>query len=145
MSFQLYQERKIGTDHHPEGGTGTSGKLYEAFQPTVSSRWNPRQHRLYESRSSPRKSMSGAHLVQHVIDDLPVLFLRAEQDDLGIFGDLYRVSGRPVEQVTAIVQFPGAVKKGNACSGTKSWAYFPLKSLKAAGTLRPGCTHPKRA
>ena len=44
-------------------------------------------------------SISGAHLVQHVIYDLTVLVLRTEQDDLGIFADYYRVPGRPVEQV----------------------------------------------
>ena len=42
-------------------------------------------------------SISGAHLVQHVIYDLTVLVLWTEQDDLGIFADFYRVSGRPVE------------------------------------------------
>src|SRR5512143_1943189 len=56
---------------------------------------------------------SCAHLLQHVIYDLTVLVLRTEQYDLGIFADFYRVSGRPVEQVTAFVLFLSAVCVSN--------------------------------
>ena len=38
-----------------------------------------------------------SHFAQHVIYDLAVLVLWAEQDDLGILADFDRVSGRPVE------------------------------------------------
>ena len=51
--------------------------------------------------------MSSAHLAQHVIYDLTVLVLRTEQNELGIFADSYRVSGWPVEWVTALDLFLG--------------------------------------
>ncbi len=58
-------------------------------------------------------SMSASHLAQHVIYDLAVLVLRAEQDDLGISADFYRVSRRPVEQVTPVDHFLCAVCVGD--------------------------------
>ena len=40
-----------------------------------------------------------ADLLDHVLDDVAVLVLRAEHDDLRVRVDLDVVSGRPVEQV----------------------------------------------
>ena len=45
---------------------------------------------------------SALHLRDHVVHDLGVLDLRAEEDDLGVVGDPDRVAGRPVEQVAGV-------------------------------------------
>ncbi len=45
----------------------------------------------------PMHSKLASHLAQHVIYDFAVFVLRTEQNDLGVFTDSHRVSGRPVK------------------------------------------------
>lgn len=46
-----------------------------------------------------RGAGSAGHLLQHVVDDLAVLALRAEEDDFGVRTHPHGVSRRPVEEV----------------------------------------------
>jgi len=76
--------------------------------------------------------MSGAQLVEHVINDLTMFVLRAEQDDFGILADFNSVSRWPVEQVTAVDHFMCTV-----CVGDGEFTLQQVAPSADIGTGRP--------
>jgi hypothetical protein len=88
--------------------------------------------------------MLAAHLAKHVIYDLTMLVLRTEQDDLGIIADFDRVSGWPVEQVTAVDHFICAVCVGDGeftpqqVAPVRGLAQVALQPLEERRDVRTG-------
>lgn len=62
-------------------------------------------------RGESRSSLT-FHLLDHVVDDMAVLALRAEHDDLRVCVDLYVVSGWPVKQIIRVDRLLRAVRIG---------------------------------
>lgn len=84
-----------------------------------------------------------AHFGQHVIYDLAVLMLWAKQNNVGILGDLDRVSGRPIKKVPAFNHFIRPVGIGDRdftvqhvapVRGLTQVAFEALKQWRDIGT-----------